>query len=232
MLARHQHLGPTSLSVTGFFYVYIYQDPETHIPFYVGKGKGKRKGYTSNHQHGWCGQKLKSLSAKGLRPEIVIYAENVPEQQAFCLERELIKRYGRRDIGTGILCNMTDGGEGFSGRKATEEQNRRNSERNKGKKQSAETVKKRTAGQWGRKMSTEAIRKRTEKQKGRKRSKATCRKIGDSKRGTKLSAESIRKRTESRGGFKHSPATITKMSEARKRWHQNKKEVQNGSEKR
>ena len=41
--------------------------------------------------------------------------------EAVELEMILISHYGRKDNNTGILCNMTDGGEGSYGRKQTQE---------------------------------------------------------------------------------------------------------------
>ncbi|KKK68410.1 hypothetical protein LCGC14_2944320, partial [marine sediment metagenome] len=40
---------------------------------------------------------------------------NLTEEEAFRQEKYWIKYYGRRDLGTGTLCNLTDGGEGESG---------------------------------------------------------------------------------------------------------------------
>jgi hypothetical protein len=51
----------------------------------------------------------------GIIPIVSIFKENLSEEEAFKLERELIEYWGRRDIKTGILCNLTDGGEGNSG---------------------------------------------------------------------------------------------------------------------
>lgn len=100
------------------FYVYIFFYL-TGIPCYVGKGKGRRwldherkKNPTSIH--------LKRLILEAKRqslelPKIKI-RENLSEEEAFVLERELIKAIGRRDLGTGPLVNLTDGGDGEAGR--------------------------------------------------------------------------------------------------------------------
>jgi len=52
---------------------------------------------------------------------IVIIAENLTEEQALNAEKELIAKYGRKDLGTGILHNRTNGGEGVSGYKVPDE---------------------------------------------------------------------------------------------------------------
>ena len=49
------------------------------------------------------------------KSRIVMIEENMLETDALALEIELIAKYGRKDIGTGILRNMTNGGEGCSG---------------------------------------------------------------------------------------------------------------------
>jgi len=82
------------------FYVYMYlRDDGT--PYYVGRGKGNR----AFHYHKVT-KKPKEIS------KIVITHKNLTFQESNDLEKELIKKYGRKDIGTGILRNMTDGGEG------------------------------------------------------------------------------------------------------------------------
>ena len=89
------------------FYVYLYIK-ENGIPYYCGKGKGKRafrKGAPKNSNN------------------IIIVSINLFEHEAFLLEKKLIKLYGRKDIGTGILRNKTDGGDGVSGLPRTKEHN-------------------------------------------------------------------------------------------------------------
>lgn len=100
------------------FYVYIYFDPRNDEPFYVGKGFGWRykrhltKYATNKHLK----NRITAIQRAGLQPIITPFL-TVDEAQAFEMERDFIKEFGRRDQGTGTLCNYTDGGEGSSGRK-------------------------------------------------------------------------------------------------------------------
>ena len=51
--------------------------------------------------------------------------QNLSEDEAFKHEIYMIAVLGRRDLCTGILRNMTDGGEGCAGRVLSEETKRR-----------------------------------------------------------------------------------------------------------
>ena len=86
--------------MTNSFYVYAYLR-ENKKPYYIGKGKGSRAYSTCR-----VIPKPKELS------NIVFLRKNLSEEEAFYWEKLYIKRYGRKDINTGILRNLTDGGEG------------------------------------------------------------------------------------------------------------------------
>jgi hypothetical protein len=74
---------------------------------------------------------------------IWIIHRDINEKTALKFEIELIKIYQRQDVNPecGILKNMTDGGEGATGRKQSKETKRKISEKNKGQKRSLETRK-------------------------------------------------------------------------------------------
>lgn len=65
---------------------------------------------------------------------IVFIASGLTEKEAFNLEKFCIRLYGRVDNGTGILRNMTDGGEGLSGYLFSEEERAKRSDRAKNRK--------------------------------------------------------------------------------------------------
>ena len=106
------------------FYIYAYLRTDGS-PYYIGKGKGKR----AYEKH------TVNLPA---RDKIVFLETHLTEIGAFALERRYILWYGRKDLGTGILRNLTEGGDGTSGRIVTQEQKNKISAALTGKPKSAE----------------------------------------------------------------------------------------------
>jgi len=90
--------------MSNIFYVYVHRKLSDNNVFYVGKGNGYRA-YQKNKRNDFWQNVVKK---HGYLVEIVL--NNLTEQQAFNLEKELIKYYGRKN-----LCNLTDGGDGTSG---------------------------------------------------------------------------------------------------------------------
>lgn len=109
------------------YYVYIYKDPrptKNQQVVYVGKGTGDRAWYHWNKRvrgNKGFGAFLALLRQEKLEPIIEITREGLEEAEAFYEEMKLIEVYGRRDLGTGTLFNLTDGGEGLAGVIRTDE---------------------------------------------------------------------------------------------------------------
>jgi hypothetical protein len=85
------------------FYAYMWLR-EDGTPYYCGKGKENRAFDPKSH-------KVRPPKDKF---RILIF-ERSSEQEAFETEKELIANWGRKDLKTGCLRNLTDGGEGGSG---------------------------------------------------------------------------------------------------------------------
>lgn len=96
------------------FYVYAHKKPCGEV-FYIGKGKNRRAWSKYDRNSMW----VNTANKYGYTVEII--HDNLTEQEAFDKEVELIRKYGRRNIGTGILTNLTDGGEGVTGHVHSEE---------------------------------------------------------------------------------------------------------------
>jgi len=86
--------------------VYKHIRKDTNEIFYVGIGTNLRRAYTKKSRNCYW----KNIAKNGYVVEIL--HKNLTWEEACIKEVELIKQYGRKDIGTGILANMTDGGEG------------------------------------------------------------------------------------------------------------------------
>lgn len=106
------------------FYVYQLRVEDEEQPFYIGKSfigsKRLVEHFSESRGRGAKSKFMKSRKIqKAWREGKLVLEEKLAmvetEKMAHTLEVELIKKYGRRDIGTGILCNHTDGGEGIVG---------------------------------------------------------------------------------------------------------------------
>jgi hypothetical protein len=90
------------------FYIYLHRRGDNNEIFYVGKGKNNRAWVKQHRSNYWN----RIVEKYGLIVEI--YKNNLFEEDAFIIEKNLIKT-----IGKDKLCNLTDGGEGLSGMKRT-----------------------------------------------------------------------------------------------------------------
>ena len=142
------------------FYVYAYLR-EDGSPYYIGKGQGRRA---------FVRQKYHQPPRDKAR--IVFLERNLTELGAHALERRMIRWYGRKDIVTGILRNMSAGGEGQSGYSPETLQKMRDA--NLGKVVSEETRLKQKLLKRGIKQPKELAAKRAAAHRGMKRPQDFC----------------------------------------------------------
>ena len=135
--------------MTKDFYTYAYLR-EAGTPYYIGKGKGRRAFST---QHG---------VNKPTEDRVLFLKTSLTEEEAFRHETYLISVLGRKDLGTGMLRNRSEGGAGTTGRILSQENkdklsilmkdknpmhnpevSQRVAKLNTGRKQSKETIEKR-----------------------------------------------------------------------------------------
>ena len=86
------------------FYTYAYLR-EDNTPYYIGKGKDDRA-FKRNKNN---------IKPPKDRSRVIFLKQNLSEEEAFKHEIYMISVFGRKDLGTGILLNRTNGGEGSSG---------------------------------------------------------------------------------------------------------------------
>lgn len=87
--------------------VYQHKTKDENKIFYIGIGKNKNRAYDLNKRSEFYKRIVKK---HGIIVEILY--DDIDWEKACEIEKELIKLYGRRNNKTGILVNMTDGGDG------------------------------------------------------------------------------------------------------------------------
>jgi len=160
------------------YYTYAYLR-EDKTPYYIGKGEGNRAFYKGKGQ----------IKPPKDKTKIIFLKKNLTEEEAFKHETYLIAVLGRKDLGTGILRNRTNGGEGSSGAIKSLETRRKLSESHKGKKLSEETKRRIGSSIKGRVYSEETILKMRKAKKGKIMSEDAKRKMSEKKLGIKLKEE-------------------------------------------
>lgn len=83
-------------------------------PFYIGIGDKKDRAYSNRGRNRFW----KSIAKEGYEVEVLF--EDLTWAQACEKEKEFIALYGRRDLKTGTLVNLTAGGDGALSRPMTE----------------------------------------------------------------------------------------------------------------
>ena len=136
------------------FYTYLWLR-EDGTPYYAGKGSGKRA--FEKHLIGNAPPKYR-----------ILIEPHACETDAFEVEKFFISYYGRKDIGTGILLNFTDGGEGVSGMIFIPEMRAHMSAAHIGKVHSTASIEKTRRAHFGSKRSLETKRRISEAGLGRK----------------------------------------------------------------
>ena len=191
------------------FYTYAFLR-ENRRPYYIGKGQGNR-----------IYEKRKRIKPPKDKSRIIFLKQNLTEQEAFRHEIYMIDVFGRKDLGTGILHNRTDGGEGASGAIRSEETRKKLSEAHKNP--SKETRRKIGEAQKGKIISEETRIKMSESHKGenhyfygKTHSDETKRKLSEANKGKTLSEETRIKMSEAHKGHIVSEETRRKIGEAKK----------------
>ena len=154
------------------YYTYAYLR-EDGTPYYIGKGNGNRAFKRTK----------KCIKPPKDKSRIILLKQNLTEEEAFKHEIYIIAVFGRKDLGTGILHNRTDGGEGSSGATRSLELRNKISKSLKGRIVSEETKRKLSQIGKGKVISEETKRKMSQSRKNRVVTEETRKKLSLSHKG-------------------------------------------------
>lgn len=194
--------------------VYRHIRLDNRQPFYIGIGINESRAYSlRNRNKHWhnivnkCGY------------EVQIIFDDLTYKDAKLKEIEFINLYGRDDISNGLLCNLTDGGDGSINYRPTEETLLKISQTSKGRIKTKEQIEK-----WKKNMSFTKSEETKEKIRqtllGKKHTEERKENQRKAHLGKSLSEEAKQKLRDHWTGKKRGPFSEEhkqKLSEARKR---------------
>lgn len=213
-----------------YVYAYLRQNRSANgpagSPYYIGKGQGRR----IYNPHKNCSAR----PPKDRRFAIKVF-DNLALSESLALEKALIKIFGRLDLGTGCLRNLTDGGDGVIGisnqtrsklsaksrgrsRKHSEETKKKISIANTGRTPTQTTIEKMSLAHLGKKLTKDQKDKISASMMGNLRSEETRRKLSIANIGKKHTEESRKKMSMSQTGKIVSEETRAKMRVARQKF--------------
>ncbi len=182
------------------YYVYAHYVPGSNVPFYIGVGTKVRAYNTTKRSVLW----KRYVAKYGL--DVKILTDNLSKDEAMSMEKQLIKEHGRLNNNTGVLVNLTDGGEGTYGVVRSVETRRKLSEAQKNKHHTEETKQKLREINLGKKRTDETKKKISKSMSGKTHTKETREKLSRLLKGRVISEEHKRK-----------------LSEATKKWYASRK---------
>jgi len=144
------------------WYVYRHIRLDKNQPFYIGIGNKVDYARAYEFKKDKRNNIWNAIYSK-TQIDVEILFDNITKQEAANKEKEFIRLYGRIDNNTGILCNMTDGGDGILNAKRSAETREKLRQGKLGSKNPA----------YGKKQPLEIIEKRRNKVLGQKRSQET-----------------------------------------------------------
>ncbi len=187
--------------------------------FYVGIGSYKSRAFSKYSRN-----RLWNNIIKKHEYITEITHDDILIEEAYAIEKYLIAFYGRHDLGTGNLANLTDGGEGIMN--ASEETRKKMSESRLGKKNHMYGKKGNNHPSFGKKVSEETRKKlsfifsgdkhplygKKSYFAGKKHTEEAIKKISESKKGIKNPMYGKKVKSYKFLGKKHSEETRLKMS--------------------
>lgn len=194
--------------------VYRHIRLDTNQPFYIGIGTKTKRAYSKHKRTSYWTNIVNKSDY-----EVEILFDDLTWEDACKKEKEFIALYGRIDDNTGILVNLTDGGDGSYGYKHRDEDLIKIGKKSKGRIKSPEQIRKWKESRNGFVVSDETRRKISEARKGKKHSEATIEKLKQVHTGKKLKEETKEKLRQimlKREPYKFTPEALKKLSESHK----------------